>query len=351
MAQLDDDDPCLAPDFDQIEEIRRVSRILAREWGFMGGGFAGTELSPSAVHALIEIDRDCKTARELGLRLSLEKSSVSRMLRRLIEAGDVSESAGDNDARIKHLSLTEAGKARMAGIDDFARRQVREALSRLEPGDANRVAVGLHLYAKALGPSVKAAPPVPPVRLIEGYQSGLIARITEMNMRYYAREAAFGQRFESVVASGMADLCNRLDNPRNAIWAAMSGDRIVGSIAIDGEDMGDGIAHLRCFIVDDAVRGTGAGRKLLSAALAFVDAHDFAETHLWTFKGLSAARHLYDSLDFELAEERLGTQWGKEVMEQRFVRFATASGGNTTLPCDDFAPPVENRPPRGRGGL
>ncbi|MBQ3301478.1 MAG: GNAT family N-acetyltransferase, partial [Eggerthellaceae bacterium] len=88
----------------------------------------------------------------------------------------------------------------------------------------------------------------------------------------------------------------------------------------DGEDLGANIAHLRWFIVDDSARGSGAGRKLLSAALAFADEQGFAETHLWTFDGLSVARHLYEAHGFVCVEEHPGNQWGREVLEQRFVR-------------------------------
>ena len=52
----------------------------------------------------------------------------------------------------------------------------------------------------------------------------------------------------------------------------------------------------------------------------FCDRRKFAETHPWTFRGLDAARHLYEAHGFVLAEERSGKQWGKTVMEQRFVR-------------------------------
>ena len=72
---------------------------------------------------------------------------------------------------------------------------------------------------------------------------------------------------------------------------------------------------------DDAIRGTGAGRELLAKALAFVDAHAFAQTQLWTFKGLYAAKKLYEAYGFSCVEERMGTQWGQEVLEQRFARF------------------------------
>lgn len=303
-----------------VEEIRAVSRMMVREWGFMGGDFAGTDLSPSAVHALIEIEKGGLTARDLGARLRLEKSSVSRMLRKLVDAGDVREEAGKTDGRVKMLFLTSSGEKRIAAIHAFARAQVVDALSRLKPGQDRVVLEGLRLYTDALGVRAGDHDATPDIEMACGYRPGLIARITQMHALYYARETGFGQHFESVVAGGLADFCNRLENPRNAIWAAVKDGQIIGSIAMDGEDMGGDAAHLRYFIVDDGVRGVGIGRRLLTIALAFADDRAFAETHLWTFSGLAAARRLYEAHGFVCVEERPGLQWGKEVLEQRFVR-------------------------------
>ena len=158
------------------------------------------------------------------------------------------------------------------------------------------------------------------IQISSGYQAGLIGRITEMHTAYYVPNSGFGQRFESVVAGGLASFCDRLHHPKNQIWLALQDQHIVGSVAIDGEDLGSNTAHLRWFIMDDQVRGTGVGRQLLSKALQFVDAQKFDETHLWTFSGLNAARHLYESHGFQLMEEQLGNQWGTEVLEQRFGR-------------------------------
>lgn len=304
-----------------VEDIRDISRKMVRELGFMGGNFAGTDLSPSAVHALIEIERGGVTARDLGGLLRLEKSSVSRMLRKLVESGDVREAAGEEDARLKMLSLTAKGKKRVAAIHDFARAQVVDALGRLEPGQGRSVLDGMRLYAQALGTTTDSLAASRKISVVRGYRPGLIARVTEMHALYYARESGFGQRFESVVASGLAEFCNRLDNPRNAIWTARLDGEIVGSVAIDGEDMGADTAHLRWFISADSVRGQGAGKALLDAALAFADERGYAETHLWTFAGLHAARHLYEARGFALVEEQPGAQWGKEVLEQRFARL------------------------------
>ncbi|WP_150559342.1 MarR family winged helix-turn-helix transcriptional regulator [Pandoraea bronchicola] len=140
----------MSPDPSLVEAIRAVSREMVRELGFMGGDFAGTDLSPSAVHALIEIERGGVTARDLGARLHLEKSSVSRMLRKLVQSGDIGEAIAEHDARVKRLFLTPAGKKRVAGIHAFARAQVIEALGRLERGQDRIVLEGMRLYAAAL---------------------------------------------------------------------------------------------------------------------------------------------------------------------------------------------------------
>jgi len=300
-----------------IEPIRAASRRLVRELGFLGGALAGSDLPPSAVHALIEIDaRNEISARELGGLLRLEKSSVSRMLRKLVLSGDVVETQGEPDARCKTLSLSPAGRERVAAIHAFARAQVAGALERLPAERHATVLDGLSLYADALA----GKPQAPGAEVVTGYRPGLLARVTEMHALYYAREAGFGRRFEAIVAGGLAEFGERLDRPANGIWTACQGKRIVGSVAIDGEDLGAGVAHLRWFIVDDEARGAGLGRRLLQSALVFADARGFAQTHLWTFAGLHAARRLYESHGFALAEQRPGGQWGREVLEQRFVR-------------------------------
>jgi DNA-binding MarR family transcriptional regulator/GNAT superfamily N-acetyltransferase len=291
----------------------------------MGGSFAGTNLSPSTVHALIEIEAGNVTARDLGARLHLEKSSVSRMLRKLVLSGDVEEDGRDEDGRMKILALTASGRKRVAKIHAFARGQIADALAQLKPGQDRTVLDGLRLYTEALAAKSDGRVATSSVEIVRGYRPGIIARITEMHALYYARTSGFGQRFESVVAGGLAEFGNRLENPRNAIWAAMQSGSIVGSIAIDGEDMGEETAHLRWFITDENVRGGGVGRKLLSAAIAFADEKGFAETHLWTFSGLTAARRLYETNGFALVEERPGNQWGNEVLEQRFVRSRNAN--------------------------
>jgi DNA-binding MarR family transcriptional regulator len=147
----------------EIALIRDASRRLVREFGFMRPTLAGTNLPPSAVHALIEIGaRKTMTATELCDVLILEKSSVSRMVRKLVRAGEVAEGASSQDGRAKPLSLTPQGLASLNRIDDFAQRQVAEALERIRPETRRGLAESLASYARALQACRSGKPASPP---------------------------------------------------------------------------------------------------------------------------------------------------------------------------------------------
>ena len=305
-----------------ILSVRDASRKMVRELGFMQPTLAETDLSPSAVHALIEIGaREEMTANKLGQLLLLEKSTVSRLLGRLVERGLVIEAPSRADARSKILSLADAGRALLDDIDRFANQKVGRALHAMNAQARSQTVGGLSAYATALQ-AIRAEPDhkTLPVDIHEGFLPGAIGRIAEMHGRYYARDWNMSSFFEARVASGIAEFSQRLDRPMNRLWLAVQAGEIVGALAIDGEDLGEGKAHLRWVIVDDSVRGSGTGRRLLARAIDFCDAYRFEEIHLWTFKGLDAARKLYESVGFELVEEWSGDQWGQQLTEQRFSR-------------------------------
>ena len=135
----------------EVAAIREASRRLVRELGFMRATLAGTSLSPSAVHALVEIgSRGATSASQLCELLMLDKSSASRMLHKLVAAGEVRAQADQRDGRARTLSLTAKGRHTLAEIDRFARQQVTGALDRMVPSERQVVRRGLAAYAGAL---------------------------------------------------------------------------------------------------------------------------------------------------------------------------------------------------------
>ena len=134
-----------------VDEIRAASRQMVREFGFMEATLAATDYPPSAVHTILEIGiRGPMSAGQLTEVLHLEKSSVSRLVRKLIENGELKELSDTDDARVKPLALTAKGCRTLAALHAFGRRQVSRALDRLTEAERRTVREGLTLYARAL---------------------------------------------------------------------------------------------------------------------------------------------------------------------------------------------------------
>ncbi|MFQ6546933.1 helix-turn-helix domain-containing GNAT family N-acetyltransferase [Aestuariibius sp. 2305UL40-4] len=304
---------------DLVPAIRAASRQLVRELGFMDRALAGTDLPPSAVHALIEVGHSPGlTARQLSDLLLLEKSTISRLVRSLIDKSLVTEAAGDADKRQKQLCLTAEGTKVLSQIETFGDRQVHTALATGDAALAQDIETGLTAYASALHMARTGSMPLK-ATVREGYTPGLLARITELHACYYSASVGFGARFESIVAADMADFLPRLNHPDNATWHVDLNRRVMGGVSIDGQDLGPGTAHLRWFILDPSLHGAGLGQSLIDTAMAFLRDRGFKEAHLWTFDGLTTARALYERAGFCLAEEKRAANWGEEVLEQRFV--------------------------------
>jgi GNAT superfamily N-acetyltransferase len=156
------------------------------------------------------------------------------------------------------------------------------------------------------------------IEIRKGYVPGAIGRIVELHGTYYHAHWNFGAFFEAKVAGGLAEFISRYDDECDGLWTASVDGRVEGSIAIDGTHAMQEGAHLRWFILSDALRGQGVGHQLIDAAIDFCRNKKYPRVYLWTFAGLHAARHLYEKTEFALVEQHRGAQWGTEVEEQRF---------------------------------
>ena len=130
------------PELSLIDDIRAASRLIVRELGFMDATVAASGYPPSAVHTILEIGiRGPMTSVELGDFLRLEKSSVSRLVRKLIDCGELRETPDEADAK---------GRRTLEALHAFGRQQVRGALAALTEAEQRTVREGMMLYAQAL---------------------------------------------------------------------------------------------------------------------------------------------------------------------------------------------------------
>jgi len=156
------------------------------------------------------------------------------------------------------------------------------------------------------------------IKIEKGYVPGSIGRVAELHGIYYYKNWDFKFFFEAKVATEISEFLGRYNEKQDGFWIASIGGRVEGSITIDGIHAEKEGAHLRWFIISDVLRGKGFGNCLMNKAIDFCREKKYQRIYLWTFKGLDAARHLYEKNGFKLVEEFTGDQWGTKVEEQRF---------------------------------
>lgn len=145
-------------------------------------------------------------------------------------------------------------------------------------------------------------------------QPGDVGAIVAMHGLVYAEEYGFDTTFEAYVAGPLAEFVLR-GSPRERIWIEERDGGVGGCVAI--VEAGPGVAQLRWFLVHPSARGTGLGRRLLDAALAFSRAAGYGRIILWTVAGLGAAQHLYRQAGFVCVEAAPVRRWGVDVIEER----------------------------------
>ena len=157
--------------------------------------------------------------------------------------------------------------------------------------------------------------PRPIVTVRTQIRPGDIGSIVHFHGVTYAREYGFDHTFEAYVAEPLGAFA-KSTSPRERLWIAEQGDRLVGCIAIVAHSAE--VAQLRWFLVDADCRGSGLGTRLLNEAIAFCKASGYQSVNLWTVSALTAAARLYCSAGFRKVEEKPGTQWGVNVVEERY---------------------------------
>ena len=135
------------------------------------------------------------SAKDLGARLLLEKSTISRLVRSLDVSGVVRELRSKRDRRIKYLQLTRKGNKTLASITGFAEQQVAGARSLIDQNAQRNILSGLETYSAALRASRNAgetAEAHSQPTISTGYKPGLIGRIVEMHATSYSKLVGFG---------------------------------------------------------------------------------------------------------------------------------------------------------------
>ena len=153
-----------------------------------------------------------------------------------------------------------------------------------------------------------------PSTVLRGLKVGDIGWVTHRQGILYAQEYGWDGTFEAMVADIAAQFVKGFDSDREMAWIAESEGRVVGSVFLVKVSATE--AKLRLLYVEPEMRGTGLGRQLTQACIAFAKAKGYQRLTLWTNDILHAARHIYQQAGFVLVSEERHHSFGHALVGQ-----------------------------------
>ena len=142
-----------------IPEFRRDLRVLEREIvRQLEGETSCCAVTLPQCHVLLELSFGDLSLSGLTGALDLDKSTLSRTVEGLVQAGLVERSVDPTDRRAVRLTLTPSGRERVATIDETCNRYYADLLARMDASERQHVARVVRRLADAMRDLRGAAP-------------------------------------------------------------------------------------------------------------------------------------------------------------------------------------------------
>ena len=285
-----------------IDNIRMYSRSLVREWNLLRGSFQNTGFHYSQCHALLEIEQHGSLATsQLSQHLLLDKSTTSRILHQLLDAGLVKVQKDAADGRQKWYSLTSKGKDVLQQNNCLADQQVEAAIKILGEKEQKLVLEGLRLYSKALTNSRKQE--AFRIRPIQESDVLVVAQLIRQVMVEYG---TVGEGY-SINDPEIDDMYQAYQGPRSVFYVLEKGSKILGCGGLGPlSGSNENICELRKMYFLSEARGFGLGKKFLLQCLEDARRFAYKECYLETVERMWQANLLYKKMGFKRLERRCG---------------------------------------------
>lgn len=298
---------------DEIDQLRSFNRTYTAHLGLLETHLANSKFSLSEGRILYELaHRQEPTAAEIGRILSLDRSQISRTLKRFAEQGLVTSREDPSHGRNQLLSVTAKGKAEFEKADQGAREGVARLLEALP---FSRRATLLRAVS-----SVKELleAKTPPELTMRELRTGDLGLIVHRQAVLYAAEYGYDGSYESLIAQILADFHRTFDPRQEAAWVAELDGRMAGSIFLM-RSTDQKIGKLRLLYVEPDARGAGVGGQLVEACIERARTAGYEQLELWTDNQLTSARRLYARAGFMLRETKVERHFGQEIGSEIWV--------------------------------
>ncbi|MET4698767.1 DNA-binding MarR family transcriptional regulator/GNAT superfamily N-acetyltransferase [Constrictibacter sp. MBR-5] len=295
-----------------VAEVRDFNRFYTRQIGLLREHLPPGECSLAEARVVYELAKGGEqTAADLARTLDMDKAHLSRIVARFRTRGLVASRVSPDHGKHRLLSLTEAGRALFARLDQGSRAQMEAILAPLDDGARGRLTHAMGEIRTLLDPGDRTRRPAD-VRL-RPPEIGDLGWVVHRHAVLYDREYGFDRTFEGMVAEIVGRFSADFDPRRDDAWIAEHAGRIAGSVfLVRGEAAG--AAKLRLLYVEPDARGLGIGGRLVDACIARARALGYRRLDLWTNDILVAARRIYQAAGFTLVESSPHRSFGLDLV-------------------------------------
>ena len=316
------------PAADRLEAIRAFNRFYTRRIGALNDTLLGSPYSLAESRLLWELaHHEHTTATELARTLELDAGYLSRLLRRLKDQGLIDSTRSPTDARQAQLSLTPAGRAAFAPLDQRSREQIGAWLTPLPEAHQQQLLQAMSTLQHLLGNDAPRQGPEP--YLLRPHRAGDMGWVVSRHGALYAQEYRFDMRFEALVARLAADFIDRFDPTRETCWIAERDGQNIGSVFLvqarneTTHAPLPGVAQLRMLLVEPTARGLGLGQRLVHECERFARMAGYQRIVLWTNSLLLAARGIYQKAGYTLTASESHTSFGHDLVGETWQKELT----------------------------
>ena len=275
-----------------IDAVRHFNRFYTRRIGVLRPGMVGSPYTLPEARVIYALGRDGEsTATAIGKELSLDLGYLSRLLQSLRRRGLLQAKRAAHDARHQHLTLTDKGRKAFTLIDSRSRDEMAQMLAPLKGEERGKLVSAMKAVESLL-----TTERAPGEIVLREPRPGDMGWVTERHAVLYFEQDGWGAGFEALVAGIVKDFLENFDPKRERCWIAERNGERVGCVFVVNDK---GEARLRLLLVEPSARGTGLGRRLVEACIAFAREKSYKKLVLWTHSHLTAARAIYARTGFK----------------------------------------------------
>ena len=302
-----------------IQDMRAFNRWYTDVIGLLNRHLLDSNYNLSEARLIYELHKaETIRASQVMELMHIDKSYLSRMLKRLEKERLVSRKQSREDGRAVLLSLTEKGQREFARLNGASDEQMRSLVDHLTDEQREELVGHMRGIRRLMDISIRTTE----ISIRTTLTPGDLGYIAYLHGRIYDKENQYGLGFESYVLQGLGEFGAQYDPEKDRVWVCEHGREKVGFLVgvHRGDDTIDSSSalQLRYFILLPEYRGLGLGKRLMDLFVEFARERGYRKAYLWTTNEQHAAISLYTRYGFRLTEEKESKAFDKPLIERKY---------------------------------